>query len=482
MKKMGRQAAIWLSIVASLWAAGCGGSSGGGGGTTSKTTPTVTAWPTASSITYGQTLASSMLSGGTASVSGAFSWTTSTTAPGAGTSSEGVTFTPSDTTDYNTVTGSVGVMVSKATPTVTTWPAASAISYGQTLASSMLSGGTASVPGTFIWTNPEAAPATGTTSEGVTFTATDASDYNTVAGSASVTTNKATPPVSVWPTASAITYGQTLASSILSGGSTGGTFAWTTPTIVPSGGTTSQSVTFTPTDTTDYTTATASVNVTANPAAPTVTVTPGSSSISVTSPLSVTIAVSGGAGTATPTGSVTLSGGGYTTPSATMLTNGSAQINIPASMLATGTDTLTANYTPDATSTASYKSATGTGQVTVNPAVGYTLTVASAAPASGISISPVSPADNNGASSGTTPFIRTYNSGTQVTLSAPLSDNTYSFVSWSGCNSTSGSGGINCTVTISGNTTVTANYNEAGITSITCLLSPLMIPGIQLAG
>jgi hypothetical protein len=254
MKTMGRQAAIWLGILASFWAAGCGGSSGGG--TTSKTTPTVTAWPTASSITYGQTLASSTLSGGTASVSGSFSWTTSTTVPGAGTPSESVTFTPADTTDYNTVTGAVGVVVSKATPTVSAWPTASAITYGETLASSMLSGGTGSVPGTFIWTNPETAPATGTASEGVTFTATDASDYNTVAGSASVMVDKATPPVSAWPTASAITYGQTLASSILSGGSTGGTFTWTTPTIVPSGGTTSQSVTFSPTDTTDYTTAT----------------------------------------------------------------------------------------------------------------------------------------------------------------------------------------------------------------------------------
>jgi len=464
MKTMGRQAAIWLGILASFWAAGCGGSSGGG--TTSKTTPTVTAWPTASSITYGQTLASSTLSGGTASVSGSFSWTTSTTVPGAGTPSESVTFTPADTTDYNTVTGAVGVVVSKATPTVSACPTASAITYGETLASSMLSGGTGSVPGTFIWTNPETAPATGTASEGVTFTATDASDYNTVAGSASVMVDKATPPVSAWPTASAITYGQTLASSILSGGSTGGTFTWTTPTIVPSGGTTSQSVTFSPTDTTDYTTATGSVNVTVNPAAPTVTVTPGSSSITVTSPLAVTVAVSGGAGTATPTGSVTLSGGGYTS-SATALTNGSAQINIPASMLATGADTLTASYTPDATSTPSYKTATGTGQVTVNPAVAYTLTVDSAAPSSGIAISPVSPADNNGASSGTTPFTRTYYSGTQVTLSAPLSDNSYSFVSWSGCSSTSGSGGINCNVTIGASMTVTANYNQAAISSIT---------------
>jgi hypothetical protein len=468
MTKLGRPSAIWVGILVSFWVVGCGGSVGGGGGTTTKTTPTVTTWPTASALTYGQTLASSTLTGGTASVSGSFSWTSSTTAPGAGTPSEGVTFTPADTTDYNTVAGSVGVVVNKATPTVTAWPTAGAITIGQTLASSTLSGGTASVSGTFTWTTPTTAPATGTSSQGVTFTATDAADYNTVANQVNVTVNKGTPAVSAWPTASAITYGQTLASSTLSGGSAsvGGSFTWTTPTMVPSGGTPSESVTFTPTDTTDYNTVAGSVTLTVNTAAPTVTVVPGSSSISVTSSLSVMVTVSGGAGTTTPTGSVTLSGGGYTS-SATTLTNGSAQINIPASSMTTGTITLTGSYTPDATSSTSYKSATGTGQVTVNPAVAYTLTVDSTAPTSGISIGPVSPADNNGASSGTTPFTRTYNSGTQVTLSAPLSDNTYSFVSWSGCTSTSGASGINCNVTMSANTIVTANYNQAGITSIT---------------
>ena len=99
----------WCVVAAALVIAGCGGggsNSGGGGGGTTKTTPTVTAWPAASAITYGQTLASSTLNGGTASVSGSFSWTSSTTAPGAGTPSEGVTFTPADTTDYNTVEGS----------------------------------------------------------------------------------------------------------------------------------------------------------------------------------------------------------------------------------------------------------------------------------------------------------------------------------------------------------------------------------------
>jgi hypothetical protein len=391
-----------------------------------------------------------------------------------------VTFTPSDTTDYNTVTGMVSLTVNKATPTVSAWPTASAITYGQTLASSTLSGGTASVSGTFSWTTSTTTPATGTTSEGVIFTATDAIDYNAVAGTANVTVNKATPTVSAWPTASAITYGQTLASSTLSGGmaSLTGAFEWTTPSIVPSGGTPSESATFTPGDTTDYNTVTGSVIVTVSPETPTVTVTPGSSSITVTSPLSVTVAVSGGAGAATPTGSVTLSGGGYTT-SATTLTNGIAQINIPASSLTTGSITLIGSYTPDANSNTSYKSASGNGQVTVNPAVAYTLTVNSAAPSSGIAISPVSPADNNGASSGTTPFTRSYYSGTQVTLSAPFSDNSYSFVSWSGCASTSGSGGINCVVNMSANTTVTANYNEAGISSITVTPSTATIGAQQ---
>jgi hypothetical protein len=378
-----------------------------------------------------------------------------------------VTFTPADTTDYYTVTGSVGVTVNKATPTVSAWPTASAITYGQTLASSTLSGGSASVSGTFSWTTSTTVPGAGSPSESVTFTPTDATDYNTVAGSVSVTVNKATPTVTAWPAASAITYGQTLASSTLSGGtaSVGGTFAWTTPTIVPSAGTPSESVTFTPTDTTDYNTATGSVSMTVNAALPTVRVTPGSPSITVTSPLSVTVAVSGGAGTATPTGSVTLSGGGYTSASTT-LTNGSAQITIPANSLATGSITLTGNYTPDANSGTSYKSAAGTGQVMVNPAVAYTLTVASAAPSSGISIL-VSPNDNNGASSGTTPFTRSYYSGTQVTLSAALTDNGYSFVSWSGCTSTNGASGFNCNVAVSANTTVTASYNQPGITSIT---------------
>jgi Putative Ig domain len=159
--------------------------------TVNKATPTVSVWPTAGAIIYGQTLASSTLTGGTASVGGTFAWTTPSTAPAAGTPSENVTFTPTDATDYDTVTSSVTLAVNKATPTVSVWPTASAITVGQTLASSTLSGGTASVGGTFAWTTPSTEPAAGTPSESVTFTPTLATDYNTVPGTVMVTVNAA---------------------------------------------------------------------------------------------------------------------------------------------------------------------------------------------------------------------------------------------------------------------------------------------------
>jgi len=87
-------------------------------GNASQGTPTVT-WPTASAITYGQTLASSTLSGGGGSVAGSFAFTTPGTVPSAGTAPQGVTFTPTDAIDYNSVTGTVSVTVNIATATVT---------------------------------------------------------------------------------------------------------------------------------------------------------------------------------------------------------------------------------------------------------------------------------------------------------------------------------------------------------------------------
>jgi hypothetical protein len=125
-------------------------------------------------------------------------------------------------------------------------------------------------------------------------------------------------------------------------------------------------------------------NLSATKITPTVTVTPASSSITTVQPLSVTVVVNGGSGNPTPTGSVTLTGGGFASAPAT-LSGGSATINIPAGSLAPGSDTLTASYTPDSSSSSTYNSASGSAPVTVSmaavaiisPVPGSTLTSAS---------------------------------------------------------------------------------------------------------
>jgi hypothetical protein len=232
--------------------------------TTSKATPTIATAPTASGITFGQTLADSNLTGGSASTGGTFAFTTPSTAPNAGTASQGVTFTPSDVDNYNNATTTVSVTTSKATPTIATAPTASGITFGETLADSDLTDGEASTVGTFVFTTPSTAPNAGTASQGVTFTPTDGDNYNNATTTVSVTTSKATPTIATAPTASDITDGQTLASSNLTGGlaSTSGTFAFTTPGTSPAVGTANQDVTFTPTDTDNYNTATTTVSVT----------------------------------------------------------------------------------------------------------------------------------------------------------------------------------------------------------------------------
>ena len=86
----------------------------------------------------------------------------------------------------------------------------------------------------------------------------------------SSTVSKADSVVTTWPTASSIAWGQTLASSNLSGGSVtpaGGTFAFTSPTTKPPVGTALQNVTYTPAagDVENYNTASGQVNVTVTP-------------------------------------------------------------------------------------------------------------------------------------------------------------------------------------------------------------------------
>lgn len=76
----------------------------------------VTAWPTASPITYGDSLSESDLTGGQA-VDGTFAWEDGNVNPTSGSHSYTVTFTPTDKANYNSVEQSVTVQVNKATLT-----------------------------------------------------------------------------------------------------------------------------------------------------------------------------------------------------------------------------------------------------------------------------------------------------------------------------------------------------------------------------
>ena len=233
--------------------------------TVNKATPRITAWPAASALTYGQTLADSVLSGGEASSAGRFAFTTPSVIPKVGANLQSVTFTPADLTDYRSVTTNVTVTVYKYPVVITKEPTASAITYGQTLADSVLSSGVASTAGTFAFTSPSTMPKPGTSPQSVTFTPADLTGYSAATTSVNVTVNKATPRITVPPVASRITNGQALANSLLSGGeaSTPGGFAFTTPSIIPKAGTNLQSVTFAPRNTADFTTAACMVPVNA---------------------------------------------------------------------------------------------------------------------------------------------------------------------------------------------------------------------------
>jgi hypothetical protein len=117
------------------------------GQTVNKANASVTAWPTASAITYGQTLASSALSGGAATPAGSFAFTLPATLPNAGTAAQSVTYTPTDTANYNAATNTVSVTVNKANQTILFGPTPSLL-VGDT-ATLSATGGLSGNPVTF---------------------------------------------------------------------------------------------------------------------------------------------------------------------------------------------------------------------------------------------------------------------------------------------------------------------------------------------
>jgi len=236
-------------------------------GNVEKATPTINVAPTASSIVYGQSLSSSILIGGNASVAGTFTWVAPNIVPALGTSTQSVIFNPTDTVNYNAVTSSVSINVNVASATL------SMANLSQTYDGSAKSVMVTTVPAGLAYTIRYNGSASSPVNSGSYSVVATVSDPNySGSATATLTVNKATPVITTAPTATSITYGQSLSDSILSGGqatlganNVAGAFAFTTPSTLPLLGTSWQSVTFTPSDVSNYNVAGTTVSVTVDP-------------------------------------------------------------------------------------------------------------------------------------------------------------------------------------------------------------------------
>ena len=236
----------------------------------SKATPVI-AWTPPATIISGTPLGATQLNAGATvqgtTVPGTFAYTPgSGTILAPGTHTLSVTFTPTDTNNYDSATASVSIAV-KETP-ILSWAPPATISYGTPLGATQLNAKATvegiNVQGTFAYT-PAAGVilAAGTHTLSVTFTPTDQAGYVLSSTSVPITVVKAT-PVLTWAPPANIGYGTPLGATQLNAGATvPGTrvYAPVSGTIL-NAGTHILSVTFTPSDTTNYNDAVASVPLT----------------------------------------------------------------------------------------------------------------------------------------------------------------------------------------------------------------------------
>ena len=171
-------------------------------------------------------------------VAGTLAWEDGSLIPTAGTASANWKFTPDDEA-YIARTDSVGITVNKATPQADQLPVAvkradseagTELIYhpAQTLADLKLTGGNViwtvgdtgvTVAGTWSFSNRTSVPVAGTKNYEVIFTPEDGTNYKTLTKQISITVAQAKPYVGTAPVAAAITYGDSLADSALTGGS-----------------------------------------------------------------------------------------------------------------------------------------------------------------------------------------------------------------------------------------------------------------------
>ena len=246
-------------------------------------------------LTYGEKLSKLSFSSVTfveadtdTEVKGTLKWADPDCIPTAGTTQAGWVFKPADSKHYEELTGTAAITVARATPAVVTVPTVAEREYNPAvaLADSDMTGGSVtgadgkSLAGTWSFTGTNIIPTVNNKGYQAVFTPDDADNYNTVTRTITVKVTKATPVIAEKPTAGALTYGQKLSDSTLTGGKATyqtadgteitGTFAWknssSTPTAADSKKT-EYDVTFTPSDKDNYNAVDTKLTITVNKAA-----------------------------------------------------------------------------------------------------------------------------------------------------------------------------------------------------------------------
>lgn len=221
-------------------------------------------------------------------VEGILSWSNPDEIPATGTTQAGWVFKPTDSRHYVELTGTAAITVARATPAVVIVPTVAEREYNPAvaLADSDMTGGSvtgadgSSLAGIWSFTGTDIIPTVNNKGYQAVFTPDDADNYNTVTRTITVKVTKATPVIAQKPTASVLTYGQTLSDSTLTGGKAtyktadgtevAGTFVWkngTTKPAVGDSGKTEYDVTFTPSDTANYNAVDTKITITVNKAA-----------------------------------------------------------------------------------------------------------------------------------------------------------------------------------------------------------------------
>ena len=221
-------------------------------------------------------------------IEGILSWSNPDEIPAAGTTQAGWVFKPADSKHYEELTGTAAITVAKATPIVVTVPTVAEREYNPdaALTGPDMTGGSVigadgnEIAGIWSFTGTNIVPTVNNKGYQAVFTPNDTNNYNTVTRTITVKVTKATPVIAEKPTAGALTYGQKLSDSTLTGGKAAyqtadgteitGAFAWKNSSIKPTAADsqkTEYDVTFTPSDKDNYNAVDTKLALTVNKAA-----------------------------------------------------------------------------------------------------------------------------------------------------------------------------------------------------------------------